>query len=272
MPDFATLWPMLVMLLAIGALAGLLAGLLGIGGGMVLVPAFFYLFGHLGYGGPHLMQICLATSLATIVVTSMRSAHAHHKRGAVDLQILRGFGPAIAVGAVAGVMLAAVLKSTALQAIFGVLACIAGFYMTFGRENWRLGDRLPVGILRQTYGGVIGFFSALMGIGGATFGVPIMTLYATPIHRAVATAAAFGLVIALPAALSFLLVRVDPAPPYTLGAINLPAFLIVISMTLITAPWGAKLAHAMNPKPLKKAFGIFIVLVGLNMLRKALGY
>lgn len=272
MPELTEYLPLLAFMMAIGAVAGVIAGLLGVGGGIVLVPAFFYLFDHLGYGGPQLMQICLATSLATIVVTSIRSGMAHHKKGALDLSVLRQFGPIILAGAFLGVILATWLKSAALQAIFGGLAFVAGLYMSFGREQWRLGDALPKGPLKWVYGSLIGFFSALMGIGGGSFGVPMMTLYGMPIHRAVATASGFGLFIALPSTLYFLFVPVSPAPPMTIGAVNLPAFLIVVLMGLVTVPWGAKLAHAMNPKPLKRVFGGFIMLVALNMLRKALGY
>ena len=272
MPDIATLLTMLAVLLAIGAFAGVIAGLLGVGGGIVLVPAFFYAFGHLGYGGSELMQICLATSLATIIVTSIRSVLAHHRKAAVDWQIIRLWGPCIGVGAVLGVLVAAQLRSAALQAIFGTLALIAGLYMALGRPDWRLGTTMPGGILRAVLGGAIGFFSALMGIGGGTFGVPVMTLYATPIHRAVATAAGFGLLISVPAATGFLFVSVENPPPLTFGAINLPAFLSIIAMTLVTAPLGVRLAHAMNPKPLKRAFAVFILLVALNMLRKAVGW
>jgi uncharacterized protein len=272
MPDLATLLPMLGLLLAIGAFAGVISGLLGVGGGIVLVPAFFYSFSHLGFGGPQVMQVCLATSLSTIVVTSVRSVLAHHRKGAVDLSILRAWGPWIAVGAITGVLVAARLKSVTLQAIFGGLALIAGLYMAFGRDYWRLGPVMPGGVLRGALGGSLGFFSALMGIGGGTFGVPMMTLFSVPIHRAVATAAGFGLMIALPAALGFLLLRIDGAPPLTVGAVNLPAFIVIIAMTLITTPLGVRLAHAMNPAPLKRAFGAFTILVALNMLRKVAGW
>jgi uncharacterized protein len=272
MPDVTTLLPMFALLLAIGAFAGIIAGLLGVGGGIVLVPAFFYAFGHLGYGSPDLMQVCLATSLATIIVTSIRSVAGHHRKAAVDAGILRHWGPFIVAGAIAGVLVAAQLRSAALQAIFGSLALLAGLYMAFGHPEWRLGQAMPKGFTRGLLGASIGFFSALMGIGGGTFGVPMMTLYAVPIHRAVATAAGFGLLISVPAAIGFLFVSVENPPPYSIGAINLPAFLTVIAMTLMTTPLGVRLAHALNPKPLKRAFAVFIILVALNMLRKAVGW
>ncbi|EEW26084.1 sulfite exporter TauE/SafE family protein [Rhodobacter ferrooxidans] len=272
MEDPTLLLTLLALLLAIGAFAGVIAGLLGVGGGIVLVPAFFFTFEQLGYGSPQLMQVCLATSLATIIVTSVRSVLAHNRKGAVDWAILRAWGPWIAAGAVLGMALASQLRSTTLQIIFGVLALIAGLYMAFGRADWRLGPQMPGGVTRTGLGGALGFFSVLMGIGGGTFGVPLMSLYSLPIHRAVATAAGFGLIIALPSVLGFLLLDIAVKPPFTVGAVNLPAFAVIIAMTLITTPLGVRLAHAMDPRPLKRAFAVFILVVALNMLRKAAGW
>jgi uncharacterized membrane protein YfcA len=272
MPDPSDLIVLLALLMAIGAFAGVIAGLLGVGGGIVLVPAFFYTFASLGYGGDQLMQVCIATSLATIIVTSVRSVLAHHRKGAVDWAVLRSWAPGVAAGALAGFFLAATLKSAALQVIFGVLALVAGLYMAFGRAEWRLGTALPQGPVRAGLGGGLGFFSALMGIGGGTFGVPMMTLYNMPIHRAVATAAGFGIVIAVPSACGFLLLPVNQAPPFTVGAVNLPAFGVIIAMTVLTTPYGVALAHRMDAQPLKRVFAIFITLVALNMLRKVAGW
>lgn len=274
MPDTTLLLQMLVLLMGIGAIAGVLAGLLGVGGGIVLVPAFFYAFQTLGYGGPQLMQICLATSLATIIVTSARSVLSHNRKGAVDWDILRGWAPGIIVGAVLGVLVAASLRSTVLQGIFGVLGIVIGLYMGLGRQHWRLGLQMPAGLRRAAFSPAIGFLSVLMGIGGGSFGVPLMSLYNVPIHRAVATAAGFGILIAAPSVIGFLFVQIAPAdrPPFTLGAVNGVAFVVVIAMTLITAPWGVRLAHAMDPKPLKRIFAVFLTLIALNMLRKSLGW
>lgn len=274
MPDTMLLIQMLLLLLFIGGFAGVLAGLLGVGGGIVLVPAFFYTFQTLGYDGPQLMQICLATSLATIIVTSVRSVLSHNKKGAVEWSILRTWAPGIAVGAVLGVLVAASLRSTTLQGIFGVLGVVIGAYLGFGRAHWRLGTEMPRGLTRAILSPFVGFLSVLMGIGGGSFGVPLMSLYNVPIHRAVATAAGFGVTIAVPSVIGFLFLEIDPVnrPPLTIGAVNLVAFGIVIAMTMITAPWGVRLAHAMDPKPLKRVFAVFLTLVALNMLRKALGW
>ena len=272
MPEIAALLPMLILLMVIGACAGVLAGMLGVGGGIILVPAFFYAFGHLGYGGDQLMQVCVGTSLATIVVTSGRSVLAHHRKCAVDMGILRHWAVFIVGGAVAGVLVATQVKSVTLQVVFGTLALIAGLYLAFGRETWRWGAEMPGNPLRGILAAALGFFSAMIGIGGGTFGVPIMTLFSVPIHRAVATAAGFGVLIAAPAVGGFLLLPVAGAPPYSIGAVNIPAFAVVIAMTLITTPWGVRLAHAMNPKPLKLVFAVFAIVVAVNMLRKAAGW
>lgn len=272
MPAASALLPMALLLVVIGGLGGVLAGLLGVGGGIVLVPAFFYAFSALGYGGAHVMQVCVATSLATIIVTSARSVLAHNRKGAVDWGILKGFGPGIVVGSLLGSLAVAHLHTTTLQAIFGTLALVVAFYLGLGRAEWRLGPAMPTGLPRLILSPVVGFLSVLMGIGGGSFGVPLMTLFATPIHRAVATAAGFGMLIAVPSVVSFLFTSVPEAPPYTVGLVNLPAFLLVIAMTLITTPWGVKLAHAMDPKPLRRVFAAFLALVALNMLRKAAGF
>ncbi len=274
MPELSVLLPMLGLILVIGAFAGLIAGLLGVGGGIFLVPTFYFAFERLGYTTPDLMQICLATSLATIAVTSVRSVMAHEKKGAVDWAVLKGWGPGIAFGAMLGVIAAAGLRNEVLMAIFGVLGVAIGLYLAFGRDSWRLGPQMPTGAGRLGVSPVIGFLSVLMGIGGGSFGVPLMTLYSVPIHRAVATAAGFGVIIAIPSVLGFLLVpgQGPDRPPYTLGQVNVVAFVVVVAMTLVTAPWGARLAHATDPKPLRRIFAIFITVMALNMLRKAVGW
>jgi len=202
----------------------------------------------------------------------MRSVMSHNKKGAVDWSILKGWGPGIVIGALIGVLTVSHLKTVTLQVIFGCIAMLIGLYMGFGKTEWRLASEMPKGPVRAALSPLVGFLSVLMGIGGGSFGVPLMTLSGTAIHRAVATAAGFGFLIALPSAIGFLFTHVDAGsrPPYTLGAVNIPAFLIVICMTTLTAPLGVKLAHAMDPKPLKRVFALFLFLVALNMLRKAL--
>jgi uncharacterized membrane protein YfcA len=267
------LMQMAILLAVVGAFAGVLAGLLGVGGGIVLVPAFFYVFSALGFSSPQLMQLCVATSLATIIVTSARSLASHNKHGAVDWSILRRWAPGITIGAALGVILVSQLRTTTLQVIFGALALCVGLYMAFGKSHWRLGDQMPSGIRRLLLSPLIGGLSVLIGVGGGSFGVPLMTLHATPIHRAVATAAGFGLLIAVPSVIGFLFVPMpeDIRPPFTVGVVNGAAFALVVLMTTLTAPLGARLAHRLDPALLRRVFAVFLLLVAANMLRKAVG-
>lgn len=272
MPALSEILPLVLLLVAIGGVAGVIAGLLGVGGGIILVPAFYYAFTSLGYHSDQLMQVCIATSLATIIVTSVRSVVAHDRKGAVDWDVLRSWAPGIGIGAVAGVLIVSLLHTTALQGIFGLLALVVALYLGFGHKEWRIADRMPVGPVRAVLSVVVGFLSVLMGIGGGSFGVPLMTLHNMPIHRAVATASGFGVTIAAPSVIVFLLLRIADAPPYTMGAVSLPAFAVVIVSTYVTTTWGVSLAHRTDPGPLRKIFAAFLALVALNMLRKALGY
>lgn len=267
--DLSNLLPLIGLLMGASAFAGILAGLFGVGGGIVLVPVFFFVLSGAGYQTEMLMQVCLATSLASIVVTSIRSVQSHNKKGAVDWEILRGWALGIVLGAVIGVLIAARLRSEVLTVLFGVLAGLIGLYLAFGKQSWKLSDTMPAGPLKAVLAPMIGFLSVLMGIGGGSFGVPMMTLHGVAMHRAVATAAGFGLVIALPSVIGFLFLSIENAPPLTIGAVNLPALVIAISMTMITTPWGAKLAHALPAAVLRRGFAVFILIVAANMLRKA---
>lgn len=270
---FGEIAALLAFMLGVGAVAGVLAGLLGVGGGIVIVPALFYVFTALGYPAQTLMHVCVATSLATIVLTSARSVHSHSKKGAVDLDLLKAWAPWIGAGAVLGVLAADRLKSELLMVVFGVAALAVALHMAFGRKDWRLADAPPAGAARGGVATGVGFLSVLMGIGGGTFGVPLLTLFGVAVHRAVATAAGFGLIIAIPSTIGFILSGMGEAdrPPFTLGYVNLPAFIIIVPMTVLCAPYGVKLAHSLNPRPLKLLFAFFLAVTAINMLRKAWG-
>lgn len=270
MPPVTELILMIATLVVTGAFAGILAGLLGVGGGIVLVPAFFYVFTHLGYVSNDLMQLCLATSLATIIVTSARSVMAHNRKGAVDWDILKSWVPGLTIGALIGVVVVRMLDTHTLQVVFGVLVLMIATYMGLGKSSWRLAEEMPGGWRRAVYSTTTGILAVLLGIGGGSIGVPLQTLHGRPIHRAVATTAGFGIVIAVPSALVFLFMPIDNPPPLTVGSINLPAFLIVICVSTLTAPFGATLAHKTDAARLKRIFAIFLGAVALNMLRKAL--
>ena len=175
-----------------------------------------------------------------------------------------------------GVTVASNLSSVFLQGVFGGLGIAIGLYMGLGRSDWRLGQAMPAGLTpcAQRCRRFWAFCRCSWASAVAVSVFPLMSLYNTAIHRAVATAAGFGVIIAVPSVLGFLFLTIaaDHRPPLTIGAVNLPAFFTVIAMTLITTPMGVKLAHAMDPKPLKRVFAVFLTLVALNMLRKALGW
>lgn len=257
-------------LLATGAIAGVLAGLLGVGGGIVIVPVLFYLFEFLDIPSNIAMHLAVATSLATIIPTSISSSLAHNKRGGLDVELLKNWAPFIITGAALGGYVSKYIDGTQLTAIFGAIALIVALNMA-NPKKLVLSDRLPQSkILKSTIGSLIGFLSSLMGIGGGTLSVPILTLFSVPVHRAVGTASAFGLFIAIPAVLGFIASGwiVTGRPPYSLGYVSIPAAALIFSTTIFTAPLGARIAHAINPRALKLAFAGFLFLTSLRMLSK----
>lgn len=268
-PGFVAL--LIAGLLATGAIAGILAGLLGVGGGIVIVPVLFLLFNALAIPDSVSMHVAVATSLATIIPTSISSARAHHRRGAVDPVLLKLWAPFIIAGAGFGGFISQYIKGDYLTAIFGGIALLVALNMANPRK-FVVADKLPANPLTNgMIGGIIGTLSALMGIGGGTFSVPALTLYSVPVHRAVGTAAAFGFVIAVPATLGFIYAGwgVEGRPPYSLGYVSIPAALIIFSATILTAPQGARLAHAINPQALRLAFAVFLAITSIRMLMKA---
>ena len=263
---------LILLLSATGAAAGVISGLLGVGGGIILVPAFHYVFDAMGYHPDQLMQICVATSTGTIVVTSWRAVGAHRKHGAVDTALIRAWGPAIIAGAIAGVLAATVLRSRDLQLVFGVIGIALGLYMLAGRKSWQIATTLPGRALGAIYAVVIGFFSALMGIGGGAFAVPLLTAHGVAPHRAVATAPGLGLLISIPAFAIFLMTGWDlpGRPPMTLGYVNLPALGLIMVISTLSVPVGVRLAHRLAPRQLRLVFAVVSLVLAGNMLGQAI--
>ena len=258
-------------LVATGAVAGVLAGLLGVGGGIVIVPVLFWLFEALGVPDAAAMHVAVATSLATIIPTSISSARSHHRRGAIDPALLKSWAPVIFIGALIGGLLSKVIDSEGLTAIFGTIALLVSINMAMPGKIV-LADDLPKGpVARGLVPGFIGVFSALMGIGGGTLSVPTLTAFSFPVHRAVGTAAAFGLVIAVPAVAGFIWagLGVGLRPPYSLGYVSVPAAVLIFSASVFTAPIGSRIAHSLDPARLKLAFAAFLFLSSLKMLWSA---
>jgi len=264
--------PLLLALAVAGLAAGLAAGLFGIGGGAIIVPVLYFLFEAMGYGETA-MHVAVSTSLATIILTSARSVSAHNRHGAVDWSIIRAWSPWIVIGAIVGTGLTGFLSNRALLGIFGSLAFLLSAQLFFGRPTWRLADEMPKGPVRALLGAAVGSLSALMGIGGGTFGVSLMTLYGRPIHQAVATAAGWGVAIGLPSAIAAIIVGWgrEGLPPFSLGHVNLAAFALISVFTVTMAPVGAALAHKLDAARLRRMFAILLALVAARMLWKALG-
>ncbi len=256
-------------LLVTGGVAGILAGLLGIGGGIVIVPVLAIFADIFGVPDEIGMLLVVGTSLATIIPTSISSARAHHAKGAVDTDILKGWLPAIIAGALVGGFASHVLGAEALTLVFGVVSLLVAANL-IKRKTIILAETPPTSRVAQgAIGFPIGFLSSLMGIGGGTLAVPTMTMLSTPVHRAVGTASVFGLGIAVPAVIGFVWsgLGVEGRPPGSLGYVNLPAAIAIFSASVLTAPLGARLAHRLRDRPLKIAFAIFLFISAVNMLR-----
>lgn len=265
----------LVALLAAGLGAGFAGGLFGIGGGFVVVPALFAVLPLLGASPGEIAHVAIGTSLATIVATSIRSVHAHAKRDAVEFAILRSWAPWIVLGVGAGVLLAARVSGAGLALIFGAGVTLMALHFLFpmlaGRQ---LAQSMPGGAARAGIAGGLGAFSSLLGIGGGTIAIIVMTLCGKSIHRAIATASGVGAIIAIPGMLGFMWIgrAAEGLPIGSIGYVNVPAALIVTSMSMISAPWGVAAAHKLSPAVLGRVFGIYLLGVGVLMVRNGLAH
>jgi len=247
---------------------GFVAGLIGVGGGIVLVPVLYHGLAQLGVAADVRMHVALGTSLSTIVFTAWRSARAHRQRGAVDAALLRGWIAPVLLGVAAGSALAGVLDGRLLAALFGAVAVAVSLHMAFGSPEWRVAELPSAGPWRAALGAALGFASVLLGLGGGTLGVPVLTLLGVPIRRAVGTAAGLGVLIALPGTLGYVLtgLGVSGRPLWSLGYVHLPSLALIAPATALAAPLGARAAHALPRARLRALFAIFLALTGLRML------
>lgn len=261
------LLPIVIAMLASGLMAGFLAGLLGIGGGIVTVPILYTAFGIVGAPADAQMHLTVATSLAIIVPTAVFSSVSHAARDAVSVEMLKSWGPAIALGAIAGAWAATILDTEMLVGFFAVMAFLMGLKLFLPLDDKVIGEAPPKGISGSAIGGLIGLFSSLMGIGGATFSVPVMTLCGMTMHRAVGTAAALGLVIALPATLGYVIGGYGHPglPPWSLGYVNFAGLLIVAPAAMAMAPVGVAVAHKLPHRRLSLLFGAFLFIAAGRM-------
>lgn len=263
--------PLVVGLLAAGVLAGLMAGLLGVGGGIVMVPAMAVAFEVIGLDPNVYHHVAVGTSLAVIIATGIASARAHHSRGAVMVDVLKMWGPFIVAAALIGGLMARMFSGDVLRIIFGVVALFVALNIILPVQR-NLMARLGGSVLTNRISAAfIGYISALMGIGGGSLSVPTLVAFGNSMHKAVGTSAALGVLLAIPATIGFVVSGWDVVgrPPLSLGYVNSPAMLVIGVMAASIAPFGAALAHRLEQNQLRIAFGLFLLLVGSRMLWQA---
>jgi uncharacterized membrane protein YfcA len=270
--DVSELIELALLLIAVGALSGFLAGVFGIGGGAVLVPVFYENFRLAGVPLEVRMPLCVGTSLAVIIPTSIRSFRAHYARGAVDLSVLKDWWLAILFGVLAGSITARYAPERLFRLVFVGVAWSAALRLLFGRDNWRFGDDLPKGPLMKVYGFCVGILATLMGVGGGLFSNLLMTFYGRPLHQAVATSSALAVLVSIPGALGYVYAGWPVAArfpevtalqaPLAFGYVSLIGAVLVMPLSLATAPLGVRCAHAMSKRTLEIAFGLYLLIVG----------
>jgi uncharacterized membrane protein YfcA len=270
--DVSHLLELALLLVAVGALSGFLAGLFGIGGGAILVPVFYECFRLAGVPLEVRMPLCIGTSLAIIIPTSVRSYRAHYARSAVDMEILKAWWLPVLTGVIAGSVTARYAPERLFRIVFVAVAWSAAARLLLARATWKFGEDLPKGPLMKIYGFFVGLLSTLMGIGGGLFSNLLMTFYGRPIHQAVATSSALAVLISIPGALGYIYAGWPAATrypevaalqlPFAIGYVSLIGAVLVMPTSLWIAPLGVKAAHAMSKRTLEMAFGTYLLIVG----------
>jgi len=274
--NLSELLQLAVLLVAVGALSGFLAGLFGIGGGAILVPVFYECFRLAGVPLEVRMPLCVGTSLAIIIPTSIRSFRAHYARGAVDTEILRAWWLPVLVGVLAGSVIARYAPERLFKIVFVMVAWFAAARLLSGRPTWKFGDDLPKGPLMRVYGFLVGLLATLMGVGGGLFANLVMTFYGRPIHQGVATSSALAVLVSIPGALGYVYAGWPAAahypdvlalqPPFAIGYVSLIGAVLVMPTSLLTAPLGVRAAHAMSKKTLERAYGSYLFIAGARFV------
>ena len=258
----------ILTLALIGALAGVMAGLLGIGGGMLIVPVLALLLERQGISQDVLLQSAIGTSLATIMFTSLSSMLAHHRRGAVQWPVFRRLTPGIVVGGFMGAAVADYLPGRVLHYVVAISVLVVSTQFAFAPRAAPAHRPLPGGAALSTAGGVIGALSTLIGIGGGSLTVPYLTWCSVPVKQAIATAAAVGFPIAVAGTMGYVIGGLNETglPPYSLGYVMLPAFAGIVAASVLAAPLGARLAHRLSDVTLRRIFAVFLAVLGTRML------
>lgn len=259
--DYHSLLTIVPFFIGLGVVVGFMAGLLGVGGGVLLVPGLFYGMSMMGFPTNDLMHMAVGTSLAIILPTGVSSARAHWRRGGVRVDLLKKFTPGIVIGVIIGTFIAKHVSSEELKVIFASMLVVLAIIMNIDATRYSLGDGLPPQPWPGVAGTIIGFLATLMGIGGATITIPYMTMYRVPMAQAVGTASAMGIIIAMLAVIGFLLIGVGHTgnlPPFSFGYINMLAWILIVPASVLIAPFGAHQAHKLPVRTLRRIFSVFL--------------
>ena len=270
---------LILILLSVGSLSGFSAGLFGVGGGAVMVPALYYAFNAIGVSEASLMHCAVGTSSSVIIFNSFRAVKSHHNLGAIDWNLLRpkpfitSYAVWIGVGSFfAASFLASIMSAQFLMTLFAMVMIVVSLHFIFGPNNLEVFVSVPTGFSVPVIGSLIGALSSLMGIGGGSITVPLMNMCRIPMNRAVATASGFGFAISLPATIGFIISGwgIDGRPYFSLGYVNVVALVCILSSAFFVVPYGAKIAQTLPQKRLKLLFGICLLAVALNMAKNSL--
>src|SRR5215510_1109553 len=270
-PSSELLW-LALLVVAAGLFTGILAGLFGVGGGAVIVPALYEVFRVLDVPADIRMQLCIGSSLAIIVPTTTRSYFAHRVMGAVIPQVVRLWSPPAVVGVAVGSLVAAWAPGALFKIAFVIFAAFVSAKMFVGR-NWSLGASLPGRPAQRGFGFLTGLVSSLVGVSGGSISNAALTLYGIPIHQAVATSAGIGVPITIVGTVGYVLAgwRFMPVlPPLSLGFVSLIAVVLVAPISSLAAPHGARMAHRLSRRQLEIAFGVFLILASLRFIASLL--
>ena len=260
---------MALALLTGGVVTGLLAGLFGVGGGAVVVPILYEVFGFIGVPADVRMPLCVGTSLMVIVPTAISSYVKHRSKGMVEQDILKVWAVPVLIGVIGGSIVARYAPAGLFKIVFVVVAGVSTARLLFGSEKWKISDTLPSKPVMRLLGGLIGALSALMGIGGGQISNIFMMLYGRNIHQAVSTSAGLGVIIAIPGALGYIYAgwpKMALLPPGSLGYVSFVAVACIVPASIFFAPIGANWAHRLPRRKLEVAFGIFLLLVCVRFL------